>query len=74
MIPELDLDEDLSEEPLEDDSGIEEMPSDVDPMFAADVSEAFPDMDDAQIAALQRAILGLTAGGGQAPPMGGMGF
>lgn len=32
---------------------------DVDPQFAADVSEAFPDFDDTQIAALQRAILGL---------------
>lgn len=32
---------------------------DLDPQFAADVSEAFPDFDDKQIAALQRAIMGL---------------
>jgi hypothetical protein len=32
---------------------------DVDPQFAADVSEAFPDLDDNQISALQRAVLGL---------------
>lgn len=59
--------EDEADEPLEDDG--------VDPMFAADIAEAFPDLDDAQIAALQRAVLGLMAGGGgmsgpPAPPMG----
>lgn len=32
---------------------------DIDPQFAADISEAFPDFEDAQIAALQRAVLGL---------------
>lgn len=50
------------------------MDSGVDPMFASDISEAFPDLDDAQIAALQRAVLGLVAGGGGGtggPPMGG---
>lgn len=46
---------------IEGDSG-------VDPMFAADIAEAFPDLEDAQIAAIQRAVLGLISGGG-----GGMG-
>lgn len=32
---------------------------DVDPQFAADISEAFPDLEDSQISALQRAVLGL---------------
>jgi hypothetical protein len=32
---------------------------DIDPQFAADISEAFPDLDDAQISAIQRAVLGL---------------
>lgn len=32
---------------------------DIDPQFAADISEAFPDFEDNQIAALQRAVLGL---------------
>jgi len=32
---------------------------DIDPQFAADISEAFPDFEDTQIAALQRAVLGL---------------
>lgn len=32
---------------------------DLDPQFAADISEAFPDLEDAQLAALQRAIMGL---------------
>lgn len=32
---------------------------DIDPQFAADIAEAFPDFEDAQIAALQRAVLGL---------------
>lgn len=31
----------------------------LDPQFAADVSGAFPDLDDAQLSALQRAIMGL---------------
>lgn len=58
------------------DAGSESM-GDVDPMFAADVAEAFPDLDDGQIAALQRAFLGLMSGpmGGGAPPAaGGMPF
>lgn len=61
--------EDEALEASEDDSAAD-LPEDtgVDPMFAADISEAFPDMDDAQIAALQRAVLGLISGGG-----GGMG-
>jgi hypothetical protein len=49
---------------------------DIDPMFAADIAEAFPDLDDTQIAAIQRAVLGLIAGGGAppAPPAAPMGF
>jgi hypothetical protein len=31
----------------------------LDPQFAADVAEAFPDLDDAQLTALQRAFMGL---------------
>lgn len=54
-----DMEDEALDEPLEDDG--------VDPMFAADIAEAFPDLDDAQIGALQRAVLGLIAGGG-APP------
>lgn len=50
---------------LEDDSeAADPMDSGIDPMFAADISEAFPEMDDAQVAALQRAVLGLISGGG----------
>lgn len=53
---------------LEGDEALEGGPEDMDvpalgeeldPQFAADASEAFPDMDDAQLAALQRAVLGL---------------
>ncbi len=32
---------------------------DLDPQFAADISEAFPDLEDTQLAAIQRAVLGL---------------
>jgi len=31
----------------------------LDPQFAADAAEAFPEFDDAQLTALQRAIMGL---------------
>lgn len=31
----------------------------LDPQFAADAAEAFPDLDDAQLTALQRAVMGL---------------
>ena len=73
MADPFEVDDDLE---AEDDMGAEldegaeladEGPADVDPMFAADVAEAFPDLDDAQIAALQRAVLGLLA----SSPMGG---
>lgn len=50
-------------EPAADDAGGDAMAADMagelDPMFAADVAEAFPDLDDAQITALQRAVMGL---------------
>ncbi len=64
-----DPDEPLENEPAEADDG-------VDPMFAADIAEAFPDLGDAQIAAIQRAVLGLIAGGGAPPaaPAASMGF
>lgn len=64
-----------AEEPMDDGMGEETLEADngVDPMFAADMAEALPDLDDAQVAALQRAILGLISGGGSAPPGGGMG-
>lgn len=61
-----------SEDDMDEDSAEGEA-SDLDPMFAADVQEAFPDLDDKQLAALQRAVLGLIAGGGL-PPAGGAGF
>lgn len=46
--------------------------SEVDPMFAADMDETGLDLDDKQMASLQRAILGLmgSSGGGSLPPMG----
>lgn len=74
-LPPIDMSADLQDTPDKNaDDGSDDSPlddgqsSDVDPVFAADVSEAFPDMDDAQIAALQRAVLGLIGGGGSPPP------
>lgn len=58
----------LDDAPLEGDEGLPEDEADpmaldaggeLDPQFAADVSEAFPDLDDAQLTALQRAFMGL---------------
>jgi hypothetical protein len=83
-LPPIDMGADELEETdpseTEDDSDLDDMPEDevdhgLDPMFANDAAEAFPDADDAQLAALQRAILGLISGGGAppapaAPPMG----
>lgn len=63
MLPPMPMDDAPLDGP--DASGPEDMDSpapgaeDLDPQFAADVSEAFPDFDDKQIAALQRAIMGL---------------
>lgn len=37
--------------------------AELDPVFAADAGEAFPDLDDAGLTALQRAILGLMGRG-----------
>ncbi len=68
QLPPIDMGtEPLAEEPLE---GAEPEEA-LDPQFAADASEAFPDMDDAQLAALHRAILGCMTGysGGGQPPM-----
>lgn len=64
----LETEDEALEAGAEDDEAMDPMDSGVDPMFAADIQEAFPDMDDAQVAALQRAVLGLISGGG-----GGMG-
>jgi hypothetical protein len=44
----------LDEEPMAVDEGGE-----LDAQFAADISAAFPDLDDAQLSAVQRAIMGL---------------
>lgn len=77
---ELELDDgpiDEAEPDADDEMADIEGDSGVDAMFAADVAEAFPDLDDAQIAALQRAVLGLIAGGGSMggpPPTGGLPF
>lgn len=57
----MDMEDMDMEEPL---PGEEDLSADLDPMFAADVAEAFPDLDDAQIAALQRAVLGLLGSSG----------
>lgn len=69
------------DEGMDDEGALDEgegSATDLDPMFAVDAAEAFPDMDDAQLAALQRCILGLISGGGAPPappaspaPMGG---
>jgi len=74
-LPPIDVDEELEapdDEALEGDDELEpEMPEEApDTMFAADIAEAFPDLEDAQIMALQRAVLGLIGGmgGGGAPP------
>lgn len=61
----MDMEDMDMEEPL---PGDEDLSADLDPMFAADVAEAFPDLDDNQLLALQRAVLGLLGSGG-----GGMG-
>lgn len=59
-MPELDM---PLEGESEDDMGEMAMGTDalgeLDPQFAADAAEAFPDLDDAQLTALQRAIQGL---------------
>ena len=77
-LPPIDIDEELEaedeDEPME--VPLEDPSADLDPMFAADASEAFPDLDDAGLMALQRAVLSLIGGGGMPPPsdpMGGMG-
>ncbi len=67
---ELEGDPDLADESATEDSG------DVDPMFAADMQDTGLDLDDAQLAAMQRAMLGLIQnmggmGGGQPPAMPG---
>lgn len=72
---EADLEEDMPEEDMDEPLEDEGVSSDLDPMFAVDAAEAFPDLDDAGLAALQRAILALIAGGGAPPaPAAPMGF
>jgi hypothetical protein len=41
-----------------------ETDTDLDPQFAADASEAFPEMSDQQLSALYRAIMGCMSGYG----------
>lgn len=52
--------DDLESDPTDPgaDQGDEDT-SDLDPQFAADAGKAFPDLDDSQLASLQRAVLGL---------------
>jgi hypothetical protein len=50
-----------TETPSED--AAENYTEEVDPQFAADCEQAFPDFSDEQCAALQRAILGLIGRG-----------
>lgn len=66
MADDLEADSELEDSELEDEAPAE----DVDPVFAADMAETGLDLDDAQLAALQRAMLGLmqNMGGGGAPP------
>ena len=62
MPPEL---PDMGGLPLEDDAAPDDLAmgddalGELDPQFAADAAEAFPDLDDAQLTALQRAVQGL---------------
>jgi hypothetical protein len=81
-MPPIDMSAELEEgAPEEDELGLDEgleeaegVSSDLDPMFAADAAEAFPELDDAGLAALQRAILALISSGGSAPPVPPMGL
>lgn len=80
-LPPIDTDTDLEaeDEDLEGfdegvDGDIEPVPELPDAMFAADIEAAFPELEDDQIMALQRAVLGLMSsmggggmGGGGAP-------
>lgn len=64
MPPEMDLDlgaEPAGPEPMGDDAVSDDMLGELDPQFAADAAEAFPELDDAQLTALQRAVQGLIA-------------
>ena len=65
MPPEMDLDlgaEPAGPEPMGDDAMVaDDMLGELDPQFAADAAEAFPELDDAQLTALQRAVQGLIA-------------
>lgn len=76
-LPELDMDEDLEADTeldeVEDEDAELEPSGDVDPMFAADMEETGLTMSDAQLAAFQRAVLGLISnmgggGGGMSSP------
>ena len=77
-LPELDMNEDLEADSELEDTSLEddelegtEDAGDVDPMFAADMQETGLDLDDVQLAAMQRAMLGLNqnmGGGGMGSP------
>jgi hypothetical protein len=58
-MPPLPMGDDLEAPDMAADLDTPDMSAEVDPQFAADVAEAFPDLEDAQIAALQRAVFGL---------------
>lgn len=57
-MPELDMPLEGEEEPTDMAMGTDAL-GELDPQFAADAAEAFPDLDDAQLTALQRAVQGL---------------
>lgn len=57
-MPELDMPLEGDEEPADMAMGTDAL-GELDPQFAADAAEAFPDLDDAQLTALQRAVQGL---------------
>lgn len=63
-LPPLDMGGDLEGAGMPpEEAALEPAGEELDPMFAADISEALPDLDDDQLIALQRAIRGLMATG-----------
>jgi len=63
MDPGMDLEGAPDEQGPDESAAADEYESSVDPQFAADCEQAFPDFTDEQCAALQRAILGLIGRG-----------
>ncbi len=58
-MPELDMPLEGESEPVDEMAMGDDALGELDPQFAADMAEAFPDLDDAQLTALQRAVQGL---------------